>query len=187
MKSPFNFIVRPCNGRRYDNLKEVGGIELITSVSQEDHTASNRYAEVIQTPVRYSGPVEIGDTLLVHHNVFKYYYDMKGRQKSGRSHLMDDLFLIEPDQYYMYKKEGLWHTHDKYCFVKPAERVEHYLQAQGREQPLVGYIRYINEQLKGFGLSEGDKVSYLPDSEYEFDVEGEKLYRMFTSQIALKL
>jgi hypothetical protein len=72
--------------------------------------------------LRYSDVVEIGDTLLVHHNVFKYYYDMKGRQKSGRSHLMDDLFLIEPDQYYMYKKQGRWHTHDRYCFVKPAER-----------------------------------------------------------------
>jgi hypothetical protein len=173
MKSPFSFIVRPYNGRRYDNIKEVGGIELITSVSQEDHTVSNRYAEVVSTPINYTGRIKPGDTLLVHHNVFKYYYDMKGRQKSGKSFLMDDLFLIDPDQYFLYKNEDGWHTHDKYCFVKP--------------QPLVGYIKYINDELLSYGLKQGDKVSYKPDSEYEFEVDGEKLYRMFTNHITIQL
>ena len=54
MKSPNMFIVRPLNGRRYDNIKNIGGIDLITSVSQEDHESSNRYAEVIETPINYS-------------------------------------------------------------------------------------------------------------------------------------
>jgi hypothetical protein len=165
MKSPFSFIVRPYNGRRYDNIKEVGGIELITSVSQEDHTVSNRYAEVVSTPINYTGRIEPGDTLLVHHNVFKYYYDMKG----------------------LYKNEDGWHTHDKYCFVKPAEKQEHYLDFAGQEQPLVGYIKYINDELLSYGLKQGDKISYKPDSEYEFEVDGEKLYRMFTNHITIQL
>ena len=187
MKSPFSFIVRPYNGRRYDNIKEVGGIELITSVSQEDHTVSNRYAEVVSTPINYTGRIKPGDTLLVHHNVFKYYYDMKGRQKSGKSFLKDDLFLIDPDQYFLYKNDNGWHTHDKYCFVKPAEKQEHYLDFAGQEQPLVGYIKYINDELLSYGLKQGDKISYKPDSEYEFEVDGEKLYRMFTNHITIQL
>ncbi len=187
MKSPFSFIVRPYNGRRYDNIKEVGGIQLITSVSQEDHTVSNRYAEVVSTPITYNGPIEAGDTLLVHHNVFKYYYDMKGRQKSGKSYLMDDLFLIDPDQYFLYKKDDRWFSHDKYCFVKPAEKEDHYLHYKGDEQPLVGYIKYINNELLSLGLKEGDKISFSPGAEYEFNVEGEKLYRMFTNHITIKL
>ena len=93
MRSPYNFIVKPNKGRRYDNVKEVGGIDLIVSSSQEDHTVSNRYATVVETPIGYDGEIQKGDTLLVHHNVFKYYYDMKGRQKSGKSYFMDDLFL----------------------------------------------------------------------------------------------
>ena len=94
MKSPFNFIVRPCNGRRYDNVKEIGGVDFITSTSQEDHTVSNRYAEVVETPIGYDGEIQPGDTIIVHHNVFKYYNDMKGRQKSGKSFFKDDYSLL---------------------------------------------------------------------------------------------
>jgi hypothetical protein len=104
MRSPFNFIAKPVNGRRYDNTKEIGGVELITSTSEEDHKFSNRYAEVVELPLEYDGPVAIGDILLVHHNVFKFYNDMRGKQKSGRSFFKDDLFFIEPDQFFMYKR-----------------------------------------------------------------------------------
>ena len=86
MRSPYNFIVKSESTRRYDNVKEIGGIEFITSVSEEDHTVSNRFATVMELPIDYGGPVQKGDTLLVHHNVFKFYNDMKGRQKSGRSY-----------------------------------------------------------------------------------------------------
>ncbi len=36
-------------------------------------------------------------------------------------------------------------------------------------------------------LMAGDKVCVHPESEYEFNVDGEKLYRMFTHQIAIVL
>ena len=95
MKSPHYFIVNPVKGRRYDNIKNIGGIDFYTSVSQEDYTASNRFAEVVSCPLNYTGEIQAGDILLVHHNVFKIYYDMKGREKSGRSFFKDDLFFID--------------------------------------------------------------------------------------------
>ena len=55
------------------------------------------------------------------------------------------------------------------------------------EEPLVGIIKYINKELESKGLKEGDTISFEPDSEYAFQVDGEKLYRMFTSNIKLKL
>ena len=39
--------------------------------------------------------------------------------------------------------------------------------------------------LKKQGVNKGDKVSFQPNSEYEFNVDGEKLYRMFDSNITL--
>ena len=93
MRSPYNFIVKPNKGRRYDNVKEVGGIDLIVSSSQEDHTVSNRYATVVETPIDYDGEIQKGDTLLVHHNVFKYYYDMKGRRRVVKATLWMTFFL----------------------------------------------------------------------------------------------
>lgn len=187
MKSPYSFIVKPVNNRRYDNVKNIAGIDFITSTSQEDHTVSNRFAEVISTPIDYPGPVKVGDTLLVHHNVFKYYYDMKGNQKSGKSFLFDDLFLVDDDQYFLYKTEDQWKSRDRYCFVSPMEKGEFYLDYHGNEQPLVGMIKYSNNILEDQGIFAGDVVSFKPNSEYEFNIDEEKLYRVMTHMITMKL
>jgi hypothetical protein len=187
MKSPFYFIVKPINGKRYDNTKDIGGADFIVSTSEEDHKFSNRYAEVIELPVGYNGPISIGDTLLVHHNAFKYYNDMKGRQKSGKSFFKDDLFFIEPDQFFMYKKGINWYVYDKYCFVRPIPATEYYIEKFLTEEPLIGQMAYPNEYLLSKGVKQGDVVCFSPDSEYEFTVDGEKLYRMFDHQITIKL
>lgn len=183
MQSPYNFLVKPKSGRRYDNIKELGGIDLIVSSSQEDHTVSNRYAVVVETPIAYKGEIKKGDTLLVHHNVFKYYYDMKGRQKSGKSYFMDDLFLVDDYQYYLYLHNGVWKSKDEFCFVKPIPREQHYLHSPGTDQPLMGEVVYTNNTLINHGVIEGTLVSFLPDSEYEFDVDGQKLYRVLTNSV----
>ena len=95
MKSPFYFIVEPLEGKRYNNTKNISGIDFITSSSEEDFTVSNRKGIVKEVPLKYQGPIEKGDILLVHHNVFKYYNDMKGRQQSGKSYFKDNLFFID--------------------------------------------------------------------------------------------
>ena len=107
MQSLFDFIVKPANNKRYNNTTNIEGLEFITSTSQEDHKFSNREAVVINVPLGYVGNIKKGDTLLVHHNVFKYYYDMKGRQKSGKSFLKDNLFFVDSDQFFLYKQEQL--------------------------------------------------------------------------------
>jgi len=187
MKSPFFFIIKPNKGKRYDNTKNIGGLEVITSTDTEDHRFSNRYANVVETPVGYKGEIQKGDTLLVHHNVFKYYYDMQGREKSGRSFLRDDMFFIDEDQFFLYKHKGEWKSHSKYCFIEPIAEQEYYLTKFTNEEPLMGKIRYINEELVNLGLKVGDIICYTPHSDYEFIVDGEKLYRMFTNNISIKL
>ena len=186
MRSPDMFIVRPLDGRRYDNIKDIGGVNFITSTSKEDHTVSNRLAEVISVPLTYEGKVKVNDILLVHHNVFKVYYDMKGREKSGASFFKDDLFFIDDEQYFMYNQNGKWNTHSKYCFIKPLKQMESTINKNSKEEPLMGTIVYINQELLGLGLSIGDEISFEPDSEYPFYINDEKLYRMTTKNITIK-
>ena len=81
MRSPHYFIVTPINDRRHNNIKKIGDVELITSTSEEDHKASNRFAKVVETPLGYKGQVEKRDIMVVHHNVFKFYNDMYGRNR----------------------------------------------------------------------------------------------------------
>lgn len=187
MQSPTLFIVKPKKEKRYDNTKQIGGIDFITSTSQEDHQFSNRYAVVVSTPLNYDGEIKPGDTLLVHHNVFKLYYDMKGRQRSGRSFLKENYFMVDSEQFYMYHNGKEWRAHGKYCFVKPVDTKESMIYKNTKEEPLVGKIRYINDELTSLGLKVGDEIGFQPESEYEFKVDGEKLYRMFTNNICLRM
>lgn len=187
MQSPFYFIAKPIDGKRYDNTRDIAGVELIVNVSEEDHRFSNRQAEVIEVPLGYSGPIKQGDTLLVHHNTFKFYNDIKGRRKSGKSFFKEDLFFIEPDQFFLYKSGDDWNAYDKYCFVKPIPPEESYIKKPTTHEPLMGEMVYPNAELRRHGIVKGDKVCFQPDSEYEFYVDGEKLYRMFDHQITIKL
>ena len=191
MRSPSLFLIRPKGGRRYDNIKKFGDIDFITSSSQEDHKVSNRYGEVIATPIGYKGDIEPGDMLLVHHNVFKKYYDMKGREKSGPCHFRDDIFMVDSDQFFLYKHDNKWHTHSRYCFVRPLDNENSNLFNMNIENnnhlSLIGQIVYSNDELDEMGLHKGDLITFQPHSEYEFVIEGEKLYRMFTRNICTKI
>ena len=58
---------------------------------------------------------------------------------------------------------------------------------RGNEEPLMGEMVFPNNYLLSQGIKTGVQVSFQPDSEYEFDVDGEKLYRMYDHQITLSL
>ena len=187
MKSPFAFICKAKDNKRYANTKDIGGIEFVVSTSIEDHKFSNREAEVVVLPSKYKGPVQVGDTLLVHHNVFKYYNDMKGKQRSGRSFFKDDLFFVEDEQYYAYKHDGKQNAINRYCFIKPVPVEESYIYKPFTEEPLLGEMMYPNKYLLNKGVKKGTKVSFQPNTEYEFEIEGEKVYRMFDHHITMTL
>ena len=113
---------------------------------------------------------------------------MYGVQKSGKSYFKEDLFFIDPDKFFLFNDGKQWHAHGKYCFVKPVENKEEFFLFTGvKEEPLVGTIKYINQELIDKGLKVGDQIGFQPDSEYEFTVEDEKLYRMFTNNITMLL
>ena len=191
MRSPFQFMVKPLGGRRYDNIRRYGEVDFIISSDQEDHTVTNRFAEVLATPLNYEGEIVEGDILVVHHNVFRKYYDMKGKERRIYSHFRDDLFLIDDQQYFLYSHKGAWRAPSPYCFVEPIANDDYNIFTahleNHREKGLVGKIRYINSELESFGLIEGDTVSFQPDSEYAFTIEGEKLYRMRTMNICIQV
>lgn len=182
-KSLFEFIVRPIGGKRYNNTKSIAGMDFVVSTSEEDHKFANREGKVLSTPLGYDGDIKVGDILLVHHNAFKFYNDMKGRRQSGKSFFKDDLFFIDEDQFYMYKHDGEWYPHDRYCFVSPIPPQDSHIFKPFTEEPLMGTMEYPNKYLSTQGVKKGDIIIFKPESEYEFEVDGKKMYRMFDHQI----
>ena len=179
MKGINSFLVAPYNGRRYDNIEKIGGVDVVTGTSEEDHKVANRFAEVIETPIDYTGDIKKGDILIVHHNIFKIYNDTGGKRRSMATHFRDMLFFITPDLFYLYTNDGTWKCHDRYCFVKPIKAphmVTEYV-------PLTGEMKYVNSTLSNYGVKQGDTVIFSPDAEYEFKIDGELLYRVFDHMI----
>jgi hypothetical protein len=182
MKSPYYFLVIPKGGKRYDNQRG----ELYISTSKEDHRVTTREAVVISTPINYTGPIEPGDTIVCHHNTFRIYYDMRGREKSAWNYFRDDLFFI--DDPYAYKKPGgEWKGIGRYLFIKPIDNDFEGVTSADAKKPLTGTIRYTNDEILDLGVKEGDTVTFEPESEYEFDLDGEILYRMYTKNVTIKL
>lgn len=185
MISPFLFLIRPYEGKLYDNVRENG---LIVSSSLEDHTVTNRMAEVVSLPFNYTGDVKVGDVVVVHHNVFRTYYDMRGAAKKSFNYIKDDLYYLEDNQFYMYIRNEEFFPKYPYVFVRPVKNKKDLsVHAVGAEKPLVGELAYVNDRSSEEGLNVGDTVSFKPDSEYAFRINDEKLYRMSQSNICIKL
>ena len=64
----------------------------------------------------------------------------------------------------MYKQNDQWICHDRYCFVKPVPVEESFIMKLGKEEPLVGIMKYPNKYLSSQGVESGDKISFKPNS-----------------------
>ena len=178
MQSLYRFIVKPYNDR-YDNIRRVDDTNLIINTSIENHRFISKKAVVVSTPAAYDTKINIGDKLYIHHNIFRRWYDQRGKERNSSTHFKDDLYFVAPDQIYMYNLK----PHLDYCFVKPVKNQN--LLENRKEQPNVGIIKYTNSALEAIGITPGTLITFTPNSEFEFIIEGERLYCMKSNDIAL--
>jgi len=184
MKSVFNFIVKPV-GARYNNKIKVEDKELILNTKIESFKSVNNLAVVISTPLAYSTNIKVGDIVLIHHNVFRRFYDIRGNQKNSRAFFMDDLYFCDLDQIYLYKSDDeKWNTFGDRCFIKPLKNIDDL--KLNKEQELIGILKYGNNSLNKLKINEGDLVGYTPYGEFDFIIDGERLYCMKSNDIVIK-
>ena len=105
MNSIYDFIIRPVD-KRYNNTKTVNNKKLILNTSIENFKAISTEAIVVAIPLAYNQPVKVGDKVIIHHNVFRRWYDMKGKEKNSRSYFKEDLYFCSIDQIYLYKQNN---------------------------------------------------------------------------------
>ena len=178
------YIVQPINGR-YNNKKNIDNKELILNASIEDHKFVNRNGTVLALPiVNENEYLQIGDEVIVHHNVFRRYYDVRGNEKNSSSYFEEDKYFCYYDQIFLYKRNGKWHTPPGYCFVKPIHS-QNSLHID-KEEPLTGVLKHVGSDLRDFGLDNDDLIGFTPNSEYEFVIEGERLYRVPINSISIQ-
>ena len=178
MKSVYDFVVTPV-GERYNNKKKIGDSELIMNTDIYRHEFVNRLAKVISIPIIGDTNIKPGDIVLVHHNVFRRWNNIHGIEKNSRSYFNESTYFIKHDQIFLYKRKDKWIAPKGYCFVKP-------LKAQNPlnidlEKPLQGIVKYSDGTVEV-----GDLIGFRPKSEYEFIVDGQRLYRVLSNFITIK-
>ena len=178
MKSVHNFVVTP-KGERYNNTRKVGDSELILNTEIYNHQYVNREAKVISTPIAGYTDIRAGDTIIVHHNVFRRWHNVKGVEKNSRSYFNESTYFITHDQIFLYKRDKEWIAPKGYCFVKPL-KAKNPLNID-LEKPLQGIVKYSDGTVEV-----DDLVGFTPNSEYEFIVDGERLYRVLSNFITIK-
>ena len=183
MRSVYDFIIKPV-GERYDNEISVGDKKLILNSKIENHKFINNVAEVIATPLAYTTPINKGDKVLVHHNIFRRYYNQQGKEVNSSKYFKDDQYFCQIDQIYMYSKEGDWIPINDRCFVAPIIN-EDDLDLQ-KEKKHIGILKYGNNSLELNKINVGDLIGFTPNSEFEFIVNDELLYCMRTKDIVIK-
>ena len=178
MKSVYNFVVTP-KGERYNNTKKLDGGELILNTEIFNHQYVNREAIVISTPIIGSTDIKSGDTVIVHHNVFRRWHNVKGVEKNSRSFFNESTYFINHDQIFLYKRDKKWIAPKGYCFIKPLKAVDQFNIES--EKPLQGIVKYSDGTVKTNNL-----IGFKPGSEYEFIVDGERIYRVLSNLITIK-
>ena len=183
MKSLYDFIVEPI-GERYDNVKKIGNKKLVLNTKIESWKFVNRFAKVLQTPLAIKTPIKKGDTIVVHQNIFRRFYDMQGKQKNSRSYFKDNMYFVSVDQIYLYKNKDKWLSFGDKCFVKPIKNSDSILNR--KEDPYVGVLKIGNNSLEASKITSGDKIGFKPGAEWEFFIDEERLYCMKSNDIVIK-
>jgi len=178
MKSVYNFVVTP-KGERYNNTKKVGNSELILNTEISNHEHINREAVVVSTPIASDTEIKPGDVVILHHNVFRRWHNVKGIEKNSRSYFNESTYLVNHDQIFLYKRNKRWMAPKGYCFIKPLKAIDQFNIET--EKPLQGIVKYSDGT-----VSVNDLVGFRPSSEYEFVVDGERLYRVLSNFITIK-
>ena len=177
MRAYKDFIVSPI-GERYNNSKKIGKKELVLNTDIYNHQFVNRLAKVIATPLLFSSPINVGDEVIVHHNVFRRWNDIKGKERNSRSYLKEDQYLITEDQIYLYKIDS-WKAMPNYSFIKPIQSNDKFnLDIENKS---IGIIKYSDGT-----FDKNELVGFRPGIECEDFIDGERLYRVMNKFITIK-
>ena len=178
MKSLYNYIIKPL-GKRYNNSVDVDGKNLIVNTEVFNHQYVNREAEILALPINADSELKVGDTVIVHHNVFRRWHDIKGKERNSKAYYREDMYFINKDQIFAYKSKDNWKPMLGFCFVKPIKSINKFdIEVEDKTK---GVIKYTDGS-----FNEGDIVGFEPFSKYEFVIENERLYRVYSKFITIK-
>jgi co-chaperonin GroES (HSP10) len=136
---------------------------------------------VFATPVStsYKFDVKKGDKVWFHHFV---------ANKESKVNYLDegDIYSTSIDNIYLRERDGELKSLHHWNFIEQIYEDEDsiktksgiYIKPEVEEITHSGIVRYISDSLKEMGVNVNDKIMFTKDSEYNMDINGDKLMRM---------
>ena len=174
MQSPFCFVIEPV-GERYNNSVSVDNKSLIINTEIYNHEYVNRRGVVVSCPIAGKYDILPGDDVIVHHNVFRRWHDVKGQERNSKAYFKENKYIVSADQIFLYNNKAM----PGYSFVQPL--VDQNNLSEDKEDPYKGVIVYSDGT-----YNKGEIVGYTPFSQYEFIINNQKLYRVMNKFITIK-
>jgi hypothetical protein len=206
MKALYHFIVKIPKAVK-DTIK-VGDQEMYLDSKWNEFQNRVSSAEIVAVPEKYNTGAKPGDLLYFHHNVVLGGNHMDGNDgkelketKGPRGQILDykeKLYYVVYDEWdhfgnqaFAYSHDNQIHTLGKWLFLdpwKPVKPKSSVIQLvlddknydDGKKY---GILKYPSRVADEIGLSVGDTCWIRDSSDYEMEVEGEKVYRTIVDAI----
>ena len=177
MRGYIDYIVSPI-GERYNNSKKIGDKELILNTEISNHQYINRLAKVIATPLLFQSPINVGDEVIVHHNVFRRWHNIKGIEKNSRSYISENKYTVNPDLIFLYKKED-WKAMPGFTFVRSLKDTDNF--NLNTERDFIGVVEYSDGT-----FNKNELIGFGPYQKVEYLINGKKLWKVTNQFIEIK-
>lgn len=181
MRSPHYFIVSP-KGTTYNNLKNIGDQEIVVNDDNSDGHHTNREAVVLATPIGYLGEVEVGDTIIVHHNTFRQTR-VQGKPNFGKL-IKDDKYWVS-DYYLHIKKDGSVVSKAPYVFLEPRFTENEYTAR--KEYDNAGEVVYTCSELEMMGIKKGKVFAFQDGLNATYNIDGKDYFRLNFKKLLAEL
>ena len=120
----------------------------------------------------------------MHHNIFRRWYDVRGEERNSSQYFKKDRYFCNPDQIYLHRKNDTWLPFMNRCFVMPIKDTNSL--TLDLEKKCVGILKIGNNELEALDINPGDLVGYKPGREWEFIIDGKRIYCMKSNDIVIK-
>ena len=177
MKSVYGFLIKPI-GERYNNKKKIGDKELILNTEIFHHQFVNREAIVKSVPIAIETDIKVGDTVIVHHNVFRRWHNQHGLEKNSNNYFDEDTYIVTEDQIFACNNGNGWRPLKGFCFIQPLKETN---KLYTNKEKLMGIVVYSDGTVE-----EGSLVQFKAIGKYEFVVDGKRLYRVKSNLITIQ-
>ncbi len=76
-------MVRPKSSRS-TSKKDIDGKELLLNTELQNHNYTSRLGVVTALPIASATDINVGDEVILHHNVFRRFRDVRGVEKNSK-------------------------------------------------------------------------------------------------------